>query len=119
MIKNKQKTFTLFSFFSITFSIDNDFSTVFLFLFLKSLIINSLHNFLLRLFSLFLLSLLHLSHKVYRSLLKAFVTKCLTLIFAFADFTEAPEADFDVASLMRMLTTSDINWPAGGGVESK
>lgn len=39
--------------------------------------------------------------------------------FMFAEFTEAPEADFDVASLMRMLTTSDINWPAGGGVESK
>jgi len=35
------------------------------------------------------------------------------------EFTEAPEADLDMVSLMRMLTTSDINWPTGGGVESK
>lgn len=39
--------------------------------------------------------------------------------FYFSEFAEAPEADFDVASLMFRLSASEINWPPGGGVESK
>jgi len=35
------------------------------------------------------------------------------------EFTEDSEAVYDVASLMRMLSSSTINWPAGGGMESK
>lgn len=36
-----------------------------------------------------------------------------------AEFTDDSEAVYDVASLMRMLSSSNINWPTGGGMESK
>jgi hypothetical protein len=35
----------------------------------------------------------------------------------FTEYTET--ADFDVGALMGTLSMSDLNWPPGGGLESK
>lgn len=37
----------------------------------------------------------------------------------FIEFTEKSEAVYDVSSLMRLLGGSNIEWPEGGGLESK
>lgn len=36
-----------------------------------------------------------------------------------SEITENSEAVYDVSSLMRLLASSSIEWPEGGGIESK
>lgn len=41
------------------------------------------------------------------------------LLFYSIEFTENSEAVYDVSSLMRLLASSSLSWPEGGGIESK
>lgn len=43
----------------------------------------------------------------------------LSHLISFTEFTEKSEAVYDVSSLMHYLAGSSIEWPEGGGIESK